>query len=109
MQQHEAWLLSLAVELPLLAALLNRNEVLRVLVAGVLATSLTHPVAWWAAGLLAPTEYTQGILVLEAVVWITESTVLRSMLPVRWSAAAAYCLFANTASATVGWLAWKPD
>lgn len=108
MHQHEAWILSLAVELPLLAAMLYRCKWKRVLVAGALATTVTHPVAWWAAGMLSPAEYTQGVLVIEIVVWATESALIRAMLPIRWSAAVAYCLFANMASVVVGFLVFKP-
>lgn len=103
MHQHEAWLLSLVVELPLLVVMLYPYEVKRVVWAGLVATSLTHPVAWWAAGLLAPAEYTQGVLVIEIVVWATESVLFRFMLPTQWAAAAACACLANTASMTVGW------
>ena len=104
MHQHEAWLLSWVVELPLLVVMLYPYGVKRVVLAGMVATSLTHPVAWWAAGLLAPAEYLQGILIIELVVWAAESILLRFMLPAPWIVAVACACLANMASMAVGWL-----
>lgn len=103
MHQHEAWFLSLMVELPLLVVMLRPNDVKRVVLAGLVATSLTHPVAWWAAGLLAPSEYSQGILLIELVVWAAESILFRFMLPAQWTVSVGCAFLANTSSMTIGW------
>jgi len=108
-------LLTWAIELPVLLAVSAR--VLpwrRVLVAGFLATGLTHPLLWYVWPQVVPLErYDLFVSSGEGLVWLVETGVLYLVvlgdyagpLPLpRWAAAAVLSLLANLTSFGVGLL-----
>ena len=108
MTQGAALLLTLAVELPVAAALLRRSReghapaLPRLLAVVALASLLTHPFAWRAAAALSPDAYAAGAVLVELAVVAFEAAVLRALLPVGWRAAFVVALLANAASFGVG-------
>ncbi len=92
---------TLAIELPLALLVLRSFPVAQVLAAGAAASMLSHPLAcmcvahdpaWW--------------FPVEVVVVALEAILLRMLLACGWRAALLASLACNSASATVGWLAW---
>ncbi|CAG2160394.1 hypothetical protein LMG26411_07456 [Cupriavidus numazuensis] len=98
--------LSWLVELPLLLAFLWRRGVGRVCLFGLLATGLSHPVAWRAVSYLSPHEYTQGLWTIELSVVLVEAWVLRLGVTGSWRPALAVSAVANLGSFMAGWLLW---
>lgn len=98
--------LSWLVELPLLLALLWRRGVRRVCLFGLLATGLSHPVAWRAVSYLSPHDYTRGLWSIELGVVLLEGWVLRLGVTGAWRLALGASAVANLASFTAGWLLW---
>lgn len=103
-------MLTLAVELPVVIVLLRRASVVvvwpRAVTVIVLASLVTHPLAWRVARALSPDEYTLGIAIIEAVVVAVEALWLRALLPIGLKTAALTSLIANAASFGVGALLW---
>lgn len=101
--------LTLAIESPvvLLAAWQLRLPWLRGLTAGLLASALTHPVAWWVSRQLGPQDYGLWILLLEITICLVEAAIFRLMLPTSWHWALALSVVANAASALTGILLWQ--
>jgi len=103
--QSQALLLTWLVELPVLLGLLRGLSWRVVLVVGLGASLMTHPVAWWAASLLSPHDHTRGLVIIELTVWGVEALFLFAVLrlrPVRTLLAAG---LANGLSFAVGaWL-----
>jgi hypothetical protein len=110
MDQGSALMLTLAVELPVVIVLLRRASVVvvwpRAVTVIVLASLVTHPLAWRVARALSPDEYTLGIAIIEAVVVAVEALWLRALLPIGLKTAAITSLIANAASFGVGALLW---
>jgi hypothetical protein len=110
MDQGSALMLTLAVELPVVIVLLRRASVVvvwpRAVTVIVLASLVTHPLAWRVARALSPDEYTLGIAIIEAVVVAVEALWLRALLPIGLKTAALTSLIANAASFGVGALLW---
>lgn len=110
MLTHEVALgLTLAIESPvvMLAALHQRIYWVRGLVAGVLASGLTHPWAWWVSGQLGPQDYGLWILALEITVCLIETLILRLVMQASWHSMLALSVVANAASALTGVLLWN--
>ncbi|WP_416047099.1 hypothetical protein [Cupriavidus basilensis] len=106
MSQWQAMVLSWLVELPLLLAFLWRWGVGRASLIGLLATGLSHPVAWRAVSYLSPHDYTQGLWSIELGVVLVEGWVLRLGVTGTWRPALRASAVANLASFAVGWLLW---
>lgn len=103
--QLQALLLTWLIEVPLLCWLLRPSSRLYVIAAGLAASLVTHPVAWWAASLLSPHDYTRGLWTIEACVWITEALIFWVALPIPPKRALLASGLANGASFLVGgWL-----
>jgi hypothetical protein len=100
--------LTLAIESPIvwLAAWWLRVHWLRAVVAGLLASSLTHPGAWWLSRQLGPLDYGTSTLAIEALVCLVEAVVLKLVLQVAWRRALVLSVVANAASAGAGLLLW---
>lgn len=100
--------LTLAIESPivLVAAWRLRVHWLRGLAAGLLASSLTHPLAWWVSRQLGPQDYGVWIVSLEGMICLAEAVLLKFILKISWRWALALSLVANTASALTGLLLW---
>lgn len=103
MPQHLALLITWLVEVPVLVMLFRALPRATVVLAGVSASLITHPVAWWAASLLSPHDHAAGVWVIELAVVMAEGLwlcfVLRTQLRQTLSASAV----ANMASFALGW------
>ncbi len=103
-------LLTLLLELPVVLAGAYGSGVRwqRALVVGVLASCLTHPLAWSLAWLavvyLATPDYLLWLLGIEASVVLVEAWVFRHLLPLPWGRALVLSVLANGLSALTGLL-----
>ncbi len=103
--QSQALFLTWLVELPVLFGLLPGLPWRVVLVAGLGASLLTHPMAWWAASLLSPHDHTRGLVTIELSVWVVEALFLCAVLRLRPARALLAAGLANGLSFAVGaWL-----
>ena len=103
--QSQALLLTWVIELPVLFGLLRVLPWRVVLLAGLGASLLTHPVAWWAASLLSPHDHARGLVTIELSVWLVEALVLFSVLRIRPARAMLAAGLANGLSFAIGaWL-----
>lgn len=98
--------LTLAVEAPLVAWAGRRLQRTwgRVLLAGLLPSLLTHPLAWRAWERLGPQDYQQGVAIIEIAVWLVEALLLKLILRLQWRQALLLSLLANAASFAAGWI-----
>lgn len=109
MTQLEALLLSLMVEVPVVALLAWRfagargSRLAPVALAAVAATLLTHPIAWWlnTAGLRGMPFATRAA-VIEAGVVVAEGGLLMVLLGWRWRRSVGVSALANAVSFAVG-------
>ncbi len=102
MSQNVALQLTLIIETAVVMTAARHWQVSwrRGLAAGIVPTMLTHPPAWW---ILEETDrYWLYFIVLEVVITLIESTVLKKILRVSWRQALLLSLWANAASALVG-------
>lgn len=121
--QIPAMLLTLAIELPLgLLWLRWRTPALqtvgwhrlsphgvptrRALLALLLASTLTHPLAWWCSGQLGHTYYLQGLAIIELAVSLLEALIFAVIMPLAIAEALLLSLFLNLASLLLGTLLW---
>lgn len=106
MGQGAALALTLAVELLVAFGWLRRTRPSlpppRIVIAGLLPSLLTHPLAWRAAAALPAAGYARGVLAIEAAVVLVEAVVLRLLLGRPWQDALLLALLANAASFAVG-------
>jgi len=93
----EAFLLTVAVELPLVTLVAPRGRRRRAAADGLGANLLTHPCAWWAV-LSAGAPW----LLVEAAVALVEALVYRGVTGLSWPRAAATSLAANGVTAAIG-------
>ena len=111
MNQLAAFSMTLAIELPLIALAARRLQPAvswrRVAAAGVAASSLTHPLAWWLRWRLGPDEAVAGFFAIESAVILIETVVLKIGLGWRWRGAAMLSSVVNTASAGLGGLIYQ--
>lgn len=98
--------MTLAVEAPLVTWAGRRwqRPWPRALLAGLLPSLLTHPLAWRAWERLGPQDYLQGVAIIEAAVWLVEALVLKLVLRLRWRQALLLSFAANAASFAAGWI-----
>lgn len=96
--------ITLAVEAPLVTLVGRRLRLAwwRAIVAGLLPSLVTHPLAWRAWERLGPQDYLQGVLLIEAAVWLIEAVLLKMLLSLLWRQALLLSLFANAASFALG-------
>lgn len=112
--QATALALTLAVELSVVVAWSQHARIAagarrgagfarsRIIAAGLLPSLLTHPFAWRAAAALPVAGYARGVLVIEVVVVLVETVLLRLLLRSAWRDALLLALIANAASFAVG-------
>lgn len=112
--QTTALALTLAVELSVVVAWSRRARSAagarrgaeaawsRIIAAGLLPSLLTHPFAWRAAAALPVAGYARGVIVIEVVVVLVETVLLRLLLRCHWREAFLLALVANAASFAVG-------
>lgn len=105
MTQWQAYLLSLFIEVPVVVLLFNTvgAHPLKSMAAAIIATSLTHPLAWYTASLLPAQDYNWHILGIEGVVIAVETIPLKWIAQVTWRLALLGSLVANLASTLVGY------
>ena len=106
MTEAEAMIWTYAIELPvtLLAGWLWRCRWQRGLVSGLLASGLTHPLAWTLAQAWPAETFLQGFFIIEAGVVLVETVVLRFGMRLGWGQAFCLSLLANGLSAGAGWV-----
>ena len=104
MPQHLALLITWLVEVPLLVLLLPALPRAKVVMAGLAASLITHPVAWWAASLLSPHDHAAGVWVIELAVVMAEGLWLCAMLRTSLRQALSASAVANMASFALGWV-----
>ena len=103
--QLQALVVTWLIEVPVLCWSLRGLPLAKVVLVGLVASLLTHPVAWWAASLLSPHDYTRGVWTIEACVWLAEAFVILLALRVGVARSALASGGANLASfALGGWL-----
>ncbi|MGI9281936.1 MAG: hypothetical protein ACR2PX_20220 [Endozoicomonas sp.] len=96
-----AWLLTLALELPVIYLLLHKSAPRpKVLFAGFMASTLTLPWLWFV--LSHWMEYNQLLLIGESLVIIVETALLASWLQTRVRLALPTAFLANLTSLLVG-------
>jgi hypothetical protein len=101
--------LTLAIEAPIvmLAALSLRIFWMRGLAAGLLASGMTHPFAWWVSVHFGPQDYGLWIVALEILVCLVETVILRLALQAPWRSMLVLSVVANAASAQTGVWLWN--
>jgi hypothetical protein len=104
MTQLQAYILTLACEVPVMLVLARGLSSMRVLVIAVTASSLTHPVAWHIASILSPDEYSAGIWIIEAGVVLAEALWYWLWLRPDFARSLRWSALANAASFGLGWL-----
>lgn len=103
--QTQALLLTLLCEVPLILCLAAPAPWRRLGVIALVAISaslLTHPMAWWLAGTLAPWEVKPGLLLIETGVVVLEALWYALWLRLGGWRALAWSLAANGLSFWVG-------
>jgi len=98
-----SFLLTNALELPVLLLVFRDVSRKRVLLVGMLATSLTHPVLWWVWPHVV-SDYTTAVLTGEILIVCVEAIVLGLGLQVGWRKALAGSALANGTSMVLGGL-----
>ena len=97
-----AWVLTLALETPVVVRLLRGHASTRQAAElSVLATTLTHPLLWFAWRPLID-DYTTYVVSGEALVFVAEAVVYRQVTT--WRRALLVSAVANAASWGLGWL-----
>lgn len=104
MTYFEALAWTFALELPVVLAI-GRYWSLglgRSVAAGLFASAITHPFAWWAAVELPPVHAEAGWYAIEIAVGAIEALFYRWFLAIAWTRAATLSIAANVVSAFVG-------
>jgi len=106
MTQTEALLISYITEIPICLLIMRRLGVNfnKALFAGVIATSLTHPVAWSISRLLSENEYLINIIVIELFVIVFEMLIYKTLTKIKWMHSLIISLISNLASALSGFI-----
>lgn len=106
MDPSAALALTLAIEVPIVAVASRASArpvtVARAIVAAVVASAVTHPVAWWLASHLAPDEVPTGFVLIETGVALAETIPLAIGLRWSWRGAFMLSIACNAVSACVG-------
>lgn len=96
-----AWLLTLTLELPVIYLLLHQSAPkLKVLFAGLMASTLTLPWLWFV--LSHWMDYNQQLLIGESLVIVIEAALLASWLQTRFRLALPTAILANLTSLLIG-------
>lgn len=108
MEQLAAFTLTLAIECPVVMALLARAQpsLWRRWLAGLLPSLVTHPLAWRAVHGLGPQDQWAGWAVVELVVAVVEAILITPLAGVRPRRAMLTSVCTNGLSAAVGLLSW---
>jgi len=108
MDQSTALFASVAVEAVTVALLLarrGRRTLLRGMTTAVLATTVTHPLAWWGVETLEPAiGYWAAVLAVEALVCLAEAVAYRLVVALDWPTALGLSVVTNGASTLAGLL-----
>ncbi|MES2681905.1 MAG: hypothetical protein V4650_00150 [Pseudomonadota bacterium] len=109
LSQNEALVLTLLIELPVVFAVweINKKRFFRAGMAGLLATGLTHPLAWSLASRLGAQDYLHGFYLIEIAVVAVEAIVIGYVMPCSWRVAIGTSVLANGLSASVGCFLWS--
>jgi hypothetical protein len=99
-----AWTYALEAPVVMAAGWRWRSGRLRVAAAVILASGLTHPVAWWVAGNVPAEIYVWGWFVIEAAVCCVEAPVLGAVMRLPARRAWGLSILANGISAAAGWV-----
>ena len=105
--QLQAYLLTLLLELPVAFVVVRvwGLSLTRAVLAALLASSLTHPLAWQTALMLVTMRPWWLVwLLIEAGVVVVEALVFRRLLRLPWSRALWLSFLVNAVSASAGWL-----
>lgn len=101
--QALAWTLILEIPVVLLGARLMAVPLWRGSVAGVVASGVSHPVAWKLALISPPDAFVFSWVAIELAVTFLEAVVLKTVMRLRWLQALLLSLAANAISAGAGW------
>ncbi len=103
----QAWLpsfvLTLAIELPLAAALMRRDHPWKPALAAGLGTAMTHPLLWFVWPRVV-SDYWLYIVTGEAGVVLLETVVYRTLIGIGWRRAFGVAALVNAASYLLGTL-----
>lgn len=101
--QALAWTLGLEMPVVLLGARLMSAPPGRAVLAGLVASGLSHPIAWKLALISPPDAFLLAWAAIELAVTLFEAIVLNVVMRLRWLQALALSLAANVFSAGAGW------
>lgn len=108
MDQLAALLVSMVVEgvtVVLVLARSGRGKLARGVGVAALSTLVTHPFAWWGIGAAEPAlGYWVAVVMVEALVCLSEAIAYRFVVPLKWPAALGVSLAANGMSTLAGLL-----
>ena len=113
LSQLQAYALTLAIEVPvlILSAAYYRIPWQRSFITGVIASTITHPLAWWFTWFINIIVFTPypyvWFLLTELGVWLIESLILSKFLKLSFARAAMLAALANLSSASLGVLFWS--
>ncbi len=112
LSQAQAFALTQVIEVPIIMLMAHYYQVAwqRSLGFGVLASTLTHPLAWWFTWFINVIVFSPHnwlwFSVTESVVWLMESVILSQGLKVSWPKGLCISGIANASSAGLGLLLW---
>jgi hypothetical protein len=106
--QLTAYTITILIEFPIVLLLVFSRHWLPtqvmgwVAIWGVLASSITHPIAWQINNLAQSIDYGFRVAILELLITLAEGVIYHYALRLRWSRAMVLSLAANVASYGVG-------
>jgi hypothetical protein len=110
MSQLTAYLITIGVECPIVLLLVfgrrwlppDRNQLLWVSLWGILASSITHPIAWSVNHATQSMAYEIRVAILELLIFLAEGVIYHYALRLNWSRTMVLSLIANIASYGIG-------
>jgi hypothetical protein len=110
MSQLTAYLITIGVECPMVLLIvfsrrwlpLERTGLLWVGLWGILASSITHPIAWHFNSVFQSTVYEIRVSILELLIFLAEGIIYHYGIRLNWSRAMVISLIANIASYGIG-------
>ncbi len=110
MSQLTAYLITIGVECSIVLLLvfrrrwlpLEQTQLLWVGLWGILASSITHPIAWHFNGVFQSTVYEIRVAILELLIFLAEGVIYHYAIRLNWSRAMVLSLIANIASYGIG-------
>lgn len=112
LNQAQAFTLTLVIEVPLIMFMAHYYQVTwqHSLGFALLASTLTHPLAWWFTWfinvIVFSPHYWLWFAFTEGVVWLIESVVLSKGLKLAWAQGLVLSGVANASSAGIGLCLW---